>query len=128
MNRENMVEVELDIFSGRPNPHWTLGSEQADKLQSQLRELVPVRELVPTELPEPPGLGYRGFVITNIGQGSGIPRRIRVYNSVATVLEPEKEAYYRGAEEIEKILLEDARRLGYGEVIEAFRIPPAGSE
>jgi hypothetical protein len=52
--------VELDVFSGRPNPRWEL-DEHADQ---QLRELH--RRLAPSVSPpaEPPGLGYRGFRYT----------------------------------------------------------------
>jgi hypothetical protein len=49
--------VELDVFSGRPNPRWELdasGSQKLRQLQSQLE----ASNRVPAE---PPGLGYRGF-------------------------------------------------------------------
>lgn len=52
--------VELDVFSGRPNPKWQLD----EHLEQQLRDLH--RRLIPGARPaaEPPGLGYRGFRYT----------------------------------------------------------------
>lgn len=52
--------VELDVFSGRPNPRWQLD----EHIEQQLRELH--RRLAPSASPhaEPPGLGYRGFCYT----------------------------------------------------------------
>jgi hypothetical protein len=49
--------VELDVFSGRPNPRWELDEKSAatlTRLQSSLRRT----ERAP---PDPPALGYRGF-------------------------------------------------------------------
>jgi hypothetical protein len=49
--------VELDLFSGRPNPTWELDDRRAQELQNLIEGLPPT-DLPP---PEPPGLGYRGF-------------------------------------------------------------------
>jgi hypothetical protein len=62
--------VELDVFSGRPNPRWELDEPAADELRRLLRRLT-VAAATP---PEPPGLGYRGFVVTDDG------REFRVHN------------------------------------------------
>jgi hypothetical protein len=52
------VEVELDIFSGRPNPTWVLTNAEADSFTKQLAALSP------TSAAELSGnLGYRGFII-----------------------------------------------------------------
>ncbi len=55
--------VELDIFSGRPNPRLELDDDDAGKLrrlQSSLRPSV-------TAAPQPPPLGYRGFTYDSGG-------------------------------------------------------------
>lgn len=52
------VDVELDIFSGRPNPRWALDGRVAERL----RELQSRLRFVQGRPPEAPGLGYRGFV------------------------------------------------------------------
>lgn len=50
--------VELDIFSGRENPRWTLDEQVAAHLVDVHRSLHATTHRVP----EIPGLGYRGFV------------------------------------------------------------------
>ena len=50
--------VELDVFSGRPNPRWELDEAASREVRRRASTLVPAT--VPA--PEPPGLGYRGFV------------------------------------------------------------------
>ena len=51
-------EVELDIFSGMPNPTWILTNAEADSFMKQLSALpqIPARELSGN-------LGYRGFIV-----------------------------------------------------------------
>jgi len=51
-------EVELDIFSGMPNPTWLLTNSEADRFTKQLAALPPAqaRELSGH-------LGYRGFIV-----------------------------------------------------------------
>ena len=51
--------VELDLFSGRPNPRWELTGGAADALRGLLGRLAVAHD----EPPEPPGLGYRGFIL-----------------------------------------------------------------
>jgi len=51
-------EVELDIFSGMPNPTWILTNAEADNFVKRLAALPPTsaRELSGN-------LGYRGFIV-----------------------------------------------------------------
>jgi hypothetical protein len=59
------VEVELDIYSGMPNPTWALTEAEAGSLVKQLTALpgVPATELSGN-------LGYRGFIV-QVTQGAG---------------------------------------------------------
>jgi hypothetical protein len=52
------VEVELDIFSGKPNPTWVLTNEEAD---SFVKKLAALPQISATELSG--NLGYRGFIV-----------------------------------------------------------------
>ena len=53
------ITIELDVFSGRPNPTWNLTPGQAQEL---LRVLDVIRRDGRTRPPcQVPGLGYRGF-------------------------------------------------------------------
>lgn len=54
--------VELDVFSGRPNPRWNLTEDEA----VQVARLIESLELAAgNHLPNPPGLGYRGFRLSD---------------------------------------------------------------
>lgn len=59
------MHVELDIFSGRPNPRWMLSSADQARVARLMESL---RLHAGTEVPEPPDLGYRGFTLTYRGQ------------------------------------------------------------
>jgi hypothetical protein len=52
------VEVELDIFSGMPNPTWVLTDAETDIFLKQLAAAPPGPS---TNLPG--NLGYRGFIV-----------------------------------------------------------------
>lgn len=53
--------VELDAFSGRPNPAWELDAASSDAVRQLVARLVAASG----RPAEPPGLGYRGFVFTD---------------------------------------------------------------
>ncbi len=115
MNNLSRVEVMLDIFSGRPNPRWTLSDEQVNDLQARLRAL-------PEAMPVmPPGLGYRGFLVTNPGNDPRLPSRIGAFASVITITTAQATSYYQDANNIEGWLIGQARERGYGDVIDRFR-------
>lgn len=52
------MRVELDIFSGRPNPEWELRKNDVAVLQSIIDHASPSPRTA-----ERPGLGYRGFIV-----------------------------------------------------------------
>jgi hypothetical protein len=114
MERQPNVEVELDVFSGRPNPRWMMRSE----LVPGLSRITAQPQLVAAN--EPPGLGYRGFIIRNLTGDTQIPAMIRVYGGVITVSVDGRELYFADEQGLERALLEDAVSLGYGDLIAAF--------
>ncbi len=63
-----MITVELDIFSGNPNPVWTLTKQEE-------KELIE-RVIAEPSLAAPPktvgGLGYRGYTVTASENASGL--------------------------------------------------------
>lgn len=53
------IAIELDVFSGRPNPGWTLEAAAGQHLLAMLAALPPAHP-VGSRLT---GLGFRGFVV-----------------------------------------------------------------
>jgi hypothetical protein len=107
------VEVELDVFSGRPNPRWTLAARRAEELGQLLRDLEPADRL------DPPGLGYRGFVLRSGGA------KATVFRGVLSVVRDDDIAHFRDAHGLEQLLLRQARGHGYDELLTAFGAPKA---
>jgi hypothetical protein len=67
------TSVALGIYSGRPDPTWTLTEAQAAELSRRLGHLAPA-----VGTPPEGGLGYRGFTIATRGSGEG-DRSLVVY-------------------------------------------------
>ena len=59
MPGDRSVTIELDVFSGRPNPSWEPGPPEQAKLLQLLRS----NDVVAGRPEAPPGLGYRGFIV-----------------------------------------------------------------
>ena len=62
--------VELDVFSGRPNPRWELDEVRSQELRQLQSRLKPSRQAHV----EPPALGYRGFLYPDV------TGRVRAYH------------------------------------------------
>ena len=63
-----MLKVQLDIFSGRPNPYWMLSKEEESKLVDQI--LANPNAMLPLSA-DTGGLGYRGFIVELVNQDDG---------------------------------------------------------
>ena len=72
----NSIQVEIDTFSGRPNPGWTLTDAETTELRGLLS-----RAPVTSTTPQQDGLGYRGFLIHGM-EGSGLTATLRVYRGL----------------------------------------------
>jgi hypothetical protein len=74
-----MITVQLDVFSGRPNPRWTLTPRQARELAERVQA---ERAILRPRDAEAGGLGYRGFIIEQSGEdvwsAAGLPRQGRI--------------------------------------------------
>jgi hypothetical protein len=106
------MRVELDIFSGRPNPSWELSAEEATELA---KRLIPLSKA--EEHSEEGGLGYRGFLISNPEAVAGIPSQIRVYQGAITISNNGIEQAYKDLNGIERWLIQQARKHGYENLV-----------
>src|ERR1700676_3786237 len=98
------MKVTLDIFSGRPNPSWTMCADDEKELARQLADLPRAGEV-----PGGDDLGYRGFVITNHAGQSGLPAEVRVFEGVVTIKSDAGISTFRDMNHVEKWLAEQAR-------------------
>ncbi|MBD2020140.1 hypothetical protein H6F43_08055 [Leptolyngbya sp. FACHB-36] len=72
------MQVEVDVFSGRPNPQWTLTPPEADQLIQRVQAL-------PSESGEgdvKEGLGYRGLIVTKSGDRTENYTEISISNGL----------------------------------------------
>lgn len=74
------VEITLDIFSGRPNPTWSLSGAGEQELRSRFLSLPVAADRA---VPQPPGLGYRGFVL-DFGRVGGAAGQVTVYRGAVS--------------------------------------------
>ncbi len=114
------VQVTLDIFSGRPNPQWALSETQIEELR---RRLVDLKE---EEATTPPGLGYRGFLVTNAAQDRRLPEQVRSHNGVVTLVRRGVTRSYADSNGIETWLIQQANERGYEDVLKRFRGEESG--
>lgn len=92
-------EVELDIFSGMPNPTWVLTNAEADTL---VKKLAGLSRTSATELSG--NLGYRGFIV-QCTQGADA-QLIRIQAGTVHISEGARNVYaYDKDRQIERWLL-----------------------
>src|SRR5437867_2065989 len=65
-----MLEIELDIFSGMPNPTWFVAKAQEKTLYEMLRA-DPGQITLATAMNKRLGLGYRGVIVRRIKSDEG---------------------------------------------------------
>lgn len=121
-NGKSGIIVMLDIFSGRPNPAWSLSRGQIDELGEKVQNLPSVTPVTP------PGLGYRGFVVRQLGArvfkvDRRLPDQMRAYRSILAITDWGNTSYHQDVNRVEEWLLAQARDKGYWDVIERFSHP-----
>jgi len=92
--------VELDAFSGRPNPAWELSAADTATLTGMIGSLQPSPAV---DLPTP--LGYRGFLVTLGEPGSGSVERMRAYQGIVEYRGREARYYVDPEKQVERWLL-----------------------
>jgi len=108
------MNVELDVYSGRPNPQWTLSHDEARTLTDALSNLQEVSD------PPEPGLGYRGFIVSIPGAS---PRRVSIVNGFVSVGNPDGATrHYRDSAGLERRLIESAVAHGYAGLLQSLGV------
>ena len=94
--------VIVDVFSGLPNPQWTIAGDIVVQLKMMLAHLAHFHGAVP----QPPGLGFRGFIL-EFSPDEGISGPLRVFGGY--VAGPH-EAWVDSDHALERWLLEQGIR------------------
>lgn len=110
------VSIQMDVFSGRPNPTWVLNLSESGEL---LNELSPLPEADKNEAVFFDGLGYRGFIISVRDELKPTPQPViyRVYKGF--ILSGEK--VFSDKNSVEKKLIEQAKNKGFADIIDAIQ-------
>ncbi|MGH9966413.1 MAG: hypothetical protein ACREBG_01070 [Pyrinomonadaceae bacterium] len=122
-SQEPPLIVRLLIFSGRPDPEWTLADEAKEQLLAKAREALGREESNP---PPPAGLGYRGFLVRPSRSTAVQLPEFKVFRGVLTVGAGPRAAHRRDVGGVEEFLLAQARERGFGEALEVFGAGPKG--
>jgi hypothetical protein len=109
--------VELDAFSGRPNPTWTLADAERTELKRRLAAL----PRAPVDAVPDVGLGYRGFRITIPAEGGTAAQQIYVTHGLVRIGAPGDRPLLRDVHGLEAWLRAQARREGLGGVLPGGR-------
>jgi hypothetical protein len=109
-----MVVVEMDVFSGRPNPTWDLAGSQLLELQEALQGLPPINDPLAEG-----GLGYRGFVLLNPDRLAGLPPQIRICGGIVTMTDGQARSFYQDVHGVEHRLLQLASLHGYKDITDS---------
>lgn len=97
------LRVELDIFSGRPNPVWTLPESGVNSLFEKISKLPPSPAL---KLPSQ--LGYRGFAIHLLENAQEV--HIQVQNGTVLISREDVVSFFADpGRKLERWLLESGR-------------------
>jgi len=107
-----LLEIELDAFSGRPNPRWELTGAQAEEFLARLRALSPTHGIRPGG----GGLGYRGFTVKARGKPMDDFDEVRLYHGTVLARHGDRmETFGDPGRVLERWLLDSGR----GEVPES---------
>lgn len=102
-----IFNVTLDIFSGRPNPTWTLTKEPTLLFLNKISEIKPTTENIQSYHEKI--LGYRGFIVDQITNKDLTSKRFEIYNGAIKVLSDSSSYFLKDKDfQIEKWLLQTA--------------------
>ena len=105
------MHVEIDVYSGRPNPQFDLSEPFSAELGHMLRDLPLANRTEPQ-----PGLGYRGFVVT-AETAAALPVKLRVFDGLIIIDDGQQVKVYLDRDGVESRLKRYARQAGYGALV-----------
>jgi hypothetical protein len=118
---QNAVVVFLQVYSGRPDPSWTLDDSGVQDVVGRVRQA----QSAPADgKPPEPVLGYRGFRVENRAGVPDLPAALTVWRGfVIGADRGGRTQTWSDVGDLEGWLLADARRRDHGELLEAAGAP-----
>src|SRR5437879_5933153 len=118
-SQEQPVSVRLLVFSGRPDPEWSLDEMAAAGLTERVQKTVGGESIHP---PPAGGLGYRGFLVNTKGQEPSLPAQFLIFHGVLVEQPGPQAAYWRDSGGVEEFLLTEARQRGFDKMLDALGV------
>jgi hypothetical protein len=115
--RGDVTVVRMLVFSGRPDPEWTLDADEDAALVQKLTATRRRTRLTAAASRRPTRLGYRGFLIDRPGAVPGTRDITIVHAGVVGDVRLTSTEHRADADGIEDDLLEQARRRGFGDLL-----------
>jgi hypothetical protein len=101
-SKASRMQIELDVFSGRPNPTWALSDQEGKEFLAKFKALT----ASDSHKPHYDGLGYRGFKVTEFQDYD----KVTVLEGIVEARRGEKTYRWRDQEKtLEKYLLKLAK-------------------
>lgn len=111
------ISVQMDVFSGRPNPSWEPDAAESGEILKKLSLLIKVDT---SSAVFPDDLGYRGFVISIRDEDSktAAPTVYRICNGFVL----KNGDVFSDNSLLEKQLMKQAVSEGFGDIIESLQL------
>jgi hypothetical protein len=113
------IEVEPQVFSGRPNPTFELDDAETADLVGRVAIVVAGAGEPPTDEIGP--LGYSGFRVT-MADGDGLPGDLYVFQGRVTVTTPVSSTAFQDVTGVEAFLIAAGRSHGQSELFDGLNI------
>ena len=113
----DVTVVRMLVFSGRPDPEWTLDADEDAALRQKLTSTRRRTRLTAAASRRPSRLGYRGFLIDRPGTLPGTRDVTIVHAGVVGDVRLTSTEHRPDADGIEDDLREQARRRGFGDLL-----------
>jgi len=101
------MTVELDVFSGQPNPSWTLTEDAILNIEQKMKNLPEIAE---TSGFENDALGFRGFILTVKNSVQKKDTKLRVYKGHIFF---DTGKSFQDIQGIEQLLIQQAKDHGF---------------
>ncbi len=132
LNREGLppvgFRVTLSVYSGRPNPSWTVEpGPEMDRLAALVKELKATDAKL-FDYEEWNRLGYASFRLSARGV-PGVPGEVHLWRDMAVVTSKDgKVLQAAGASRLYEMLVTQAESKGYGSFFVNYRKPPPAKQ